>query len=130
MATYRELRAAGESTRAAAGLVGVSRATATRKSRIRVVITATVPSNKLSVLERAKILHVVNSERFVDLAPIQIYAQLLDEGIYLCSISTIYRILAENMQVRERRRLARHPARAVPELVATGPSQVYTWDIT
>lgn len=130
MATYRELRAAGESTRAAAGLVGVSRATATRKPRIRVVITATVPSNKLSVLERAKILHLVNSDRFVDLAPIQIYAQLLDEGTYLCSISTIYRILAENQQVRERRRLARHPARAVPELVATGPSQVYTWDIT
>ena len=93
-------------------------------------ITATVPSNKLSVLERAKILHVVNSERFVNLAPLQIWAQLLDEGTYLCSISTIYRLLAENMQVRERRRLARHPARAVPELVATGPSQVYTWDIT
>ena len=84
-------------------------------------ITATVPSNKLSVLERAKILHVVNSERFVNLAPLQIWAQLLDEGTYLCSISTIYRLLAENMQVRERRRLARHPARAVPELVATGP---------
>lgn len=92
--------------------------------------TAPVPANKLSHLERAKILQVVNSDRFVDLAPIQIYAQLLDEGTYLCSISTIYRVLAENQQVRERRRLARHPARAVPELVATGPSQVYPWDIT
>ena len=103
MNTYRELRAAGESTRAAAGLVGVSRATATRKPRTPVAAPVSVPANKLSVLERAKILHVVNSDRFVDLAPIQIYAQLLDEGIYLCSISTIYRILAENMQVRERR---------------------------
>ena len=132
MATYRELRAAGESTRAAAGLVGVSRAIATRKPRTPMTkaASASVPVNKLSLGERAKILEVVNSPRFVDLAPIQIYAQLLDEGTYLCSISTIYRILAENSQVKERRRLARHPARAVPELVATGPSQVYTWDIT
>ena len=55
---------------------------------------------------------------------------LLDEGVYLCSISTMYRVLAANRQVRERRRLARHPARAIPELVATGPGQVFSWDIT
>ncbi|TFC97714.1 hypothetical protein E3T28_11875 [Cryobacterium sinapicolor] len=80
----------------------------------------------------ARILAVVNSARFVDLPPIQIYEQLPDEGVYLASISTIYRVLGENKQVRERRRLARHPARAIPELVATGPGpgQVYTWDIT
>ena len=60
----------------------------------------------------------------------QIYARLLDEGIYLCSISTFYRVLEENRQVKERRRQARHPARAVPELVATGPGQVFSWDIT
>ena len=72
----------------------------------------------------------MNSARFVDLPPIQIYAQLLDEGVYLCSISTMYRVLAANRQVRERRRLARHPPRAIPELVATGPGQVYSWDIT
>jgi transposase InsO family protein len=75
-------------------------------------------------------LQVVNNARFVDLPPIQIYAQLLDEGVYLCSISTMYRVLAPNRQVKERRRLARHPARAIPELVATGPGQVYSWDIT
>lgn len=68
--------------------------------------------------------------RFVDLPPIQIYAQLLDEGIYLGSISTIYRVLNENRQVKDRRRQARHPARAIPELVAAGPGQVYSWDIT
>ena len=79
---------------------------------------------------RDRILAVVNCPRFVDLPPIQIYAQLLDEGVYLGSISTIYRILTENAQVKERRRLARHPARAIPELVATAPGQVYSWDIT
>ena len=76
------------------------------------------------------VLGVVNSPRFVDLPPIQIYAQLLDEGVYLGSISTIYRVLAANRQVKERRRLARHPARAIPELGATGPGQVFSWDIT
>jgi hypothetical protein len=75
-------------------------------------------------------LQVVNSPRFVDLPPIQIFAQLLDEGVYLCSISTMYRVLAANQQVRERRRLARHPARVRPELVATAPGQVFSWDIT
>jgi hypothetical protein len=55
----------------------------------------------------------VNSTRFVDLPPIQIYAQLLDEGVYLCSISTMYRVLRANRQVKERRRLARHPPRAI-----------------
>jgi transposase InsO family protein len=55
---------------------------------------------------------------------------LLDAGIYLGSISTIYRVLNQNKQVKDRRRQARHPARAVPELVATGPGQVFSWDIT
>ena len=73
---------------------------------------------------------MLNSDRFVDLAPLQIYAQLLDEGLYLCSVSTMYRVLGENRQVKERRRLARHPAKVCPELVATAPQQVYCWDIT
>jgi len=132
MATYRELTGAGVPTRAAAILVGVARATATRKPRTPVPdrARARVPVNKLTDAERAEILAVVNSPRFVDLPPIQIYAHLLDEGVYLGSISTIYRILTANAQVKERRRLARHPARAIPELVATGPGQVYSWDIT
>jgi transposase InsO family protein len=131
MATYRELTGAGVPTRAAADLVGVSRATATRKPRTPAAPARTrVPANKLTDTERAEVLAVVNSPRFVDLPPIQIYAHLLDEGVYLGSISTIYRVLAENLQVKERRRLARHPARTIPELAATGPGQVYTWDIT
>ncbi|TFD27998.1 IS3 family transposase [Cryobacterium cryoconiti] len=120
----------GIPTRTAATLVGLPRATATRTPRTQVARPVVVPANRLDVLERARILAVVNSARFVDLPPIQIYAQFLDEGVYLASISTIYRVLAENQQVKERRRLARHPARAIPELVATAPGQVYTWDIT
>ena len=132
MNTYRELVAVHVPTRAAAELAGVSRATATRKPRVPLPVPAPppVPANRLTDTERARILEVVNSEEFVDLPPIQIYARLLDAGIYLASTSTIYRILTENKQVKERRRLARHPARAIPELVATGPGQVYSWDIT
>ena len=68
----------------------------------------------------------LDSARFVDQPPLQVYAQLLDEDTYLCSVSSMYRILGEHRQVRERRRLARHPARVRPELVATGPGQVFS----
>lgn len=88
------------------------------------------PVNKLSEFERRKILEVLGSPGFVDLAPLQVFAQLLDEGTYLCSVSTMYRVLRENKQVKERRRLARHPSKVCPELVATAPRQVYSWDIT
>lgn len=130
MVAYRELTGVGVPTRAAAVLVGVARATATRRPRTPAPTRSRVPANKLTDAERDEILAMVNSDRFVDLPPIQIYAHLLDEGVYLGSISTIYRVLAANAQVKERRRLARHPARAIPELVATAPGQVYTWDIT
>ena len=130
MGTYRSLLAAGVSSRAAAVLVGIARATATRKPTPPLPPVASVPANKLTVRERAEILRVVNSPQFVDLPPIQIYARLLDEGVYLGSISTIYRVLNENKQVKDRRRLARHPARVIPELTATGPGQVFSWDIT
>jgi putative transposase len=73
---------------------------------------------------------VLNSQRFCDQAPAQIWATLLDEGRYLASISTMYRILRTQHQVRERRRQARRPAHVKPELVATAPNQVWSWDIT
>ena len=118
-------------------LTGLVRSTAMRHGRAALALTppmtprpAAEPVNKLTTLERLRILEVLTSPRFVDLAPLQIYAQLLDEGVYLCSVSTMYRVLAGNQQVRERRRLARHPARVCPELVATAPRQVYSWDIT
>jgi putative transposase len=84
----------------------------------------------LSEVERDHVVAVLDSERFCDLAPAQVWAILLDEGTYLCSIPIIYRLLRARAQVRERRRQARHPATAKPELVATAPNQVWSWDIT
>jgi putative transposase len=84
----------------------------------------------LSEQERAEVRAVLHSERFADRAPATIHATLLDEGIYLCSVSTMYRLLWANAEVRERRRIARHPEYHKPELVATGPRQVLSWDIT
>ncbi len=126
MATYQELTKAGVTTRAAAGLTGLPRSTTTRRATISStpVVDRPAPANQLSGVERLQILAVLDAPRFVDLPPIQIYATLLDEGRYLCSISTMYRVLVEHAQLVERRRIARHPARAVPELVATGPGQV------
>ena len=84
----------------------------------------------LSIQERGQVLAVVNEERFCDQAPAQVYATLLDEGQYLCSERTTYRILAENHQVRERRNQLRHPRYGAPELLATRPNEVWSWDIT
>lgn len=130
MDSYRQLRDLAVSTRQSAALLGLSRTTIYRKPAPPAQYLPVAPPNKLSTAERAEILSTVNSPEFVDLAPQQIYAKLLDQGIYLGSVSTIYRVLAENQQVKERRTLAKHPARAIPELVATAPGQVLTWDIT
>ncbi len=80
--------------------------------------------------ERETVRALLNSERFVDSSPRQVYGTLLDEGEYLCSVSTMYRILREHAEVRERRNQKRHPAYKKPELVATAPNQVWSWDIT
>jgi putative transposase len=84
----------------------------------------------LSEAERAEVRSVLNSDRFMDSAPAQVYSTLLDEGRYLCSERTMYRILAEAGEVRERRDQLRHPTYAVPELLATRPNEVWSWDIT
>ena len=73
---------------------------------------------------------MLHHERFVDQAPASIYANLLDEGRHLCSVPTMYRILRTEDEVRERRRQATHPATVKPELVATGPNEIWSWDIT
>ena len=78
---------------------------------------------------RAAVLAVLNSERFADKAPAQVYADLLDDEKYLCSVRTMYRILAAAGEVRERRDQLRHPAYKKPELLATAPNQVWSWDI-
>lgn len=87
-------------------------------------------SRALSVMETAKVLEALHSDRFVDQAPSEVWAALMDEGIYLCSIRTMYRILAADGEVRERRNQLTHPAYKKPELLATGPNQVWSWDIT
>jgi putative transposase len=84
----------------------------------------------LSAEERAGVLAVLHSERFADRAPAAIHAILLDDGVYLCSVSTMYRLLRASDEVRERRRVARHPEYRKPELLATGSRQVFSWDIT
>ena len=80
--------------------------------------------------ERTQVLAVLNDDRFADRAPAQVYATLLDEGTFLCSIPTMYRILRESRLVRERRNQRRHPSYHKPELLATGPNEVWSWDIT
>lgn len=80
--------------------------------------------------ERQAVLDELHSERFVDKAPAEVYATLLDEGRHLCSIRTMYRLLADNAEVRERRNQLRHPTYAEPQLKAAGPNQVWSWDIT
>ena len=75
-------------------------------------------------------LDVLHEPRFIDLAPAQVYATLLDEGTYHCSEQTMYRVLAREHEVRERRAQRRHPVYTAPELLATAPNQLWSWDIT
>jgi putative transposase len=88
------------------------------------------PARALSDAERTEVVDVFNSERFVDEPVRQVYAQLLDEQRYLCSARTMYRILTAANQVCDRRQQRRHPTYVRPELVATKPDQVWSWDIT
>ncbi len=78
--------------------------------------------------EEQKVLAVLHSERFVDRSPGQVYATLLDEGSYLCSERTMYRILEKHQEVKERRNQRKHPEYKKPELLATGPNEVWSWD--
>jgi len=84
----------------------------------------------LSGAERQRVKETLYSERFVDQAPREVFATMLDEGEYLCSVRTMYRILDEDQAVRERRDQLRHPAYQQPELLATAPNEVWSWDIT
>src|SRR5216684_4149785 len=122
-------------TRAACAALGRSRATYYRRHRHsptppRQSRTRATQPRALSGAERAEVLGVLHHERFVDQAPASIYANLLDEGRYLCSVPTMYRLLRAEGEVRERRRLATHPATVKPELLATGPNEIWSWDIT
>jgi len=88
------------------------------------------PARALGPREREAILGILHEPRFVDLAPTQVYAHLLDEGRYLCAPRTMYRLLAACQEVRERRDQLRHPPYAAPQLLATRPNEVWSWDIT
>jgi putative transposase len=88
------------------------------------------PEHALSDAEQQKVLATLHDPRFVDLAPSQVYAQLLEQGQYLCSIRTMYRLLAANNEVRERRAVASRVVYTKPELLATRPNEVWSWDIT
>lgn len=118
---------------AAAEALGVSRATLARRRRPptapRPRIATTSP-RALAPAEREVALGLLHEERFVDRAPASIVAVLLDEGRYVASERTLYRLLSEQGELRERRDQLRHPPRAVPRLCARAPRQVWTWDIT
>jgi putative transposase len=88
------------------------------------------PARALAPGERTLVLDVLNSERFCDMAPAAAHSVLLDEGTYLCSPRTMYRILADAHEVKERRNQLRHPIYSKPELLATAANQVWSWDIT
>jgi putative transposase len=88
------------------------------------------PGRALNPQERQDVLDVLHTERFMDKAPATVYATLLDEGTYFCSVRTMYRVLDAAGEVRERRDQARHPHYKAPELLATGANQVWSWDIS
>ena len=116
---------------ASCSALGVSRASYYRSRRpappaprVRTI------ARKLPSEQRRAVLDILHSPRFVDMAPAEVHATLLDEGQYLCSVRSMYRILAENREVRERRNQLRHPSYAAPELLATRPNELWSWDIT
>jgi putative transposase len=125
-------------TRAACRAAGVAQASWYRRHRISPAPARRAPvphrdwaqPRALTAAERQAILDALHSPRFADLAPAEVWATLLDEGIYLGSQSTFYRLLRAAGETRERRRQATHPAAVKPELRAAGPNQCWSWDIT
>jgi putative transposase len=122
-------------TKRACAALGMPRATFYRRAETQVDqqhATAAVRRSPRALAddERQTVLDVLHQPRFVDRAPAAVYAQLLDENRYLCSIRTMYRLLQANQEVRERRDQLRHPPYHKPELLATAPNQLWSWDIT
>ena len=122
-------------TAAVCAALGVSRASVQRR-RSRLAAPPAIdrqrakPTRALSDPQQQVVLELLHAPRFADQAPAEIYASLLDEGVYHCSIRTMYRILGQHGEVRERREQLRHPAYRKPELIAELPNQVWSWDIT
>lgn len=126
----QQAAAAVGSTKGACEALGMSRATYYRQLKPKVERPRPAPPRKLSDAERTLVLDTLNSERFVDQAPAQVHATLLESNQYLCSARTMYRILEDNRQVNERRNQLRRPHYAKPELLATAPNELWSWDIT
>ncbi len=130
MAAVRE-RPAGLSKESACEVIGLARSSfyyhetprAEPRPRPR-------PARALSGQERGAVLELLHSEAFVDMAPSEVYATLLDKGIYHCGVRTMYRVLHQEGEVRERRDVRTHASYVKPELLATGPNEVWSWDIT
>ena len=135
IAAFESLRS-GLAVSAACQALGVPRPSVyrVRARRRRIVVRQPLARRSaplaLSAAERERLLAVLNSERFVDMAPAAIYATLLDEGCYLASVRTMYRLLAADGQNLERRRQRVHPHYEKPELLATRSNEVWSWDIT
>jgi putative transposase len=132
MSTLQELAAATDTATACRSL-GIGRATWYRRhkaARPAKPKARPQPTWALSEQERAQVLATLHEPRFVDKAPAEVYATLLDEEVYLCSERTMYRILAASGEASERRDQLRHPHVAKPELVARAPNQLWSWDIT
>ena len=120
---------------AACAAVGLARASFHRhqSAMIRPPVAARPrprPARALAAGERQGVIDLLREPRFIDQAPAEVYASLLDQGLYHCSIRTMYRILHENGEVKERRQQLRHPVYTKPELIAEGPNQVWSWDIS
>jgi transposase InsO family protein len=132
---FTDLRQAGIAVQRACGLTGTARASYYRRTRSKPPMQGPrpprrPPSQSLAETERTRIRQLLASPTYADLAIPQVWARELDEGRYWCSMSTMYRIARVAGQVGERRRQATHPPRVRPELVAHGPCEVWSWDIT
>jgi putative transposase len=119
----------------ACGALDINRATLYRRRDRQAAICAEpaprpLPPLKLNAREREAVVELMHSERFMDTSPHSIYATLLDEGHYHCSVRTMYRILAQEDELKERRNVLKHPHYTKPELLATAPNQLWSWDIT
>ncbi len=122
-------------TAAVCAALGVARATVERRRvRLRTPLPGALPrlapGRALTKAQRQAMLDLLHAPRFADQAPAEIYATLLDEGVYHCSIRTMYRLLDQHGEIRERRQQLRHPVYQKPELLAEKPNEVWSWDIT
>ena len=129
MKTVTEI-GAGRRIEPTCAALGLSRATYYRSLQPPKPVLPRTSHRALSDVERGVVLETLHEPRFADLAPAQVHAALLDEQTYLCSQRTMYRILDANQEVKERRNQVRHPNYAAPQLLATRPNELWSWDIT